>query len=109
MAQLLTDDQLNDAVRTAADWTREGDGTGALGAALVRHVALPSFPEAILVVNRIAEIAESVNHHPDIDIRWTTLTFRLSTHSEGGLTRADFALADEIDGVIDTVLGEPAE
>lgn len=105
MAQLLSDDELDDAVRAASAWTRNGEGTGAKGAELVREVAFPSFPEAILVVNRVAEIAESVNHHPDIDIRWARLTFRISTHSEGGLTRADFALADEIDGVVDTVLG----
>lgn len=70
----------------------------------MREVKLPSFPEAIQVVNRVAEIAENDNHHPDIDIRWARLTFRLATHSEGGLTQADVALAGEINGVIDTVL-----
>jgi 4a-hydroxytetrahydrobiopterin dehydratase len=48
----------------------------------------------------VAEIAESLNHHPDIDIRWRTLTFRVSTHSKGGLTGKDVSLAGQIDEVI---------
>ncbi|HJQ46153.1 MAG TPA: 4a-hydroxytetrahydrobiopterin dehydratase, partial [Amycolatopsis sp.] len=66
-------------------------------------VELANFPQAIQVVNRVAEIAESVNHHPDIDIRWRTLTFRLSTHSDGGITEKDFSLAEQIDAVIDAL------
>ena len=53
------------------------------------------------MVARVAEIAENDNHHPDIDIRWRTLTFRCSTHSEGGITASDTSLAGEIDGVIE--------
>jgi 4a-hydroxytetrahydrobiopterin dehydratase len=56
------------------------------------------------VVNRVAEIAENDNHHPDIDIRWRTLTFRCSTHSSGGITALDVSLAEEIDGVLDVFL-----
>jgi 4a-hydroxytetrahydrobiopterin dehydratase len=48
------------------------------------------------VVDRVAEIAEDRDHHPDIDIRWRTLTFRCSTHSEGGITDLDAALAAAI-------------
>ncbi|GEL18549.1 hypothetical protein PA7_23860 [Pseudonocardia asaccharolytica DSM 44247 = NBRC 16224] len=48
------------------------------------------------MVDRVAEIAEQADHHPDIDIRWRTLTFRLSTHSAGGLTEKDLALAARI-------------
>jgi 4a-hydroxytetrahydrobiopterin dehydratase len=96
MAELLTDDQVTDALGKLPDWTAQ-DG------ALVRTAELPSFPLAIMVVNRVAEIAENDNHHPDIDIRWRKLTFRLSTHSKGGITALDVSLAEEIDGVLDTV------
>jgi 4a-hydroxytetrahydrobiopterin dehydratase len=96
MAELLTDDQVTEALRTLPDWSAQD-------ASLVRTVELESFPRAIQVVNRIAEIAENDNHHPDIDIRYRTLVFRLSTHSIGGITALDVSLAEEIDGVIDTL------
>lgn len=96
MAELLSDDQLNDVLPKLPDWTAQD-------AALVRTVELPTFPLAIMVVNRIAEIAENDNHHPDIDIRYRTLTFRLSTHSKGGITALDVTLAEEIDGVLDAL------
>jgi 4a-hydroxytetrahydrobiopterin dehydratase len=50
-------------------------------------------------VNAVGERAEAANHHPDIDIRWDTVTLRLSTHSEGGLTQKDVDLAREIDAL----------
>jgi 4a-hydroxytetrahydrobiopterin dehydratase len=96
MPELLRDDELGKALGDLPDWVRhEG--------ALVRTVELESFPQAIEVVDRVAEIAESDDHHPDIDIRWRTLTFRCSTHSAGGITANDVALADKINGVIGAV------
>ena len=74
-------------------WTQDGDS-------LVRTVEAPSFLEGIDVVRRVAEVAEEADHHPDIDIRWRTLTFRLSTHSEGGITAKDLELAAQIDGLV---------
>ena len=74
-------------------WTQDGDS-------LVRTVEAPSFLEAIDGVRRVAEVAEEADHHPDIDIRWRTLTFRLSTHSEGGITAKDLELAAQIDGLV---------
>ena len=62
----------------------------------MRTAELPSFPTAIGVVARVGEIAESRDHHPDMDIRWRTVTFRCSTHSEGGITRSDVDLAKAI-------------
>jgi 4a-hydroxytetrahydrobiopterin dehydratase len=97
MAELLTDDQLNDALKHLPNWRQDGVTT------IVREVELASFTQAIQVVNRIAEIAENDDHHPDIDIRWRTLKFRLSTHSAGGLTAKDVALATEIDSVVDAL------
>ena len=89
MATLLDDAAVTAALADLPGWETEGG-------ALVRSAALPGFPEAIAVVGRVAEIAESRDHHPDIDIRWRTLTFRCSTHSAGGITEKDVALAAAI-------------
>lgn len=51
------------------------------------------FTAAMIFVNRVAQEAEKINHHPDIDIRWNKVTLALSTHSAGGLTKADLDLA----------------
>ena len=89
MADLLDDTAVTEALRALPGWVRDGD-------ALVLNAQLPSFPAAISVVDRVAERAERDNHHPDIDIRWRTVTFRCSTHSEGGITDLDVALAGAI-------------
>jgi 4a-hydroxytetrahydrobiopterin dehydratase len=68
------------------DW-QEVDG------ALQREFELPSFPEAIAFVNRVAELAEQENHHPDIAISYRKVTLRWTTHSEGGITERDRELA----------------
>ncbi|RJQ83651.1 4a-hydroxytetrahydrobiopterin dehydratase [Amycolatopsis panacis] len=93
MTELLSDSAADEAVRTLSGWHREAE-------TIVRTVELPSFPAAIEVVDRVAELAEAADHHPDIDIRWRTLTFRLSTHYLGGLTERDFALARQIDALL---------
>jgi 4a-hydroxytetrahydrobiopterin dehydratase len=94
MAQLLPDDQLDAALVELPDWTRDGD-------AIRRDVTAPTFADGIALVARVAEVADERDHHPDIDIRWTTVTFRLSTHSAGGVTDADTAMAREIDRLAD--------
>jgi 4a-hydroxytetrahydrobiopterin dehydratase len=94
MPRLLDDNEIGAALGGIPGWERE-DG------ALVRTAALPSFPAAIAVVDRVAAIAEERDHHPDIDIRWRTLTFRCSTHSAGGITEMDVALAASISQEID--------
>lgn len=63
-------------------------------------VELADFPTAIVVVDRVAEVAEAANHHPDIDIRWRTLTFRLTTHDKGGLTAKDVDMASRINAIV---------
>jgi 4a-hydroxytetrahydrobiopterin dehydratase len=74
-----------------SDWSREGE-------AIVREHKLADFVAAIAFVNRVAEAAERANHHPDILVHgWNKVRLELSTHSEGGLTEADFAMATEID------------
>ena len=62
--------------------------------ALVRELELPSFADAIAFVNRLAELAERENHHPDIDIRYRRVTVRWTTHSAGGITERDRELAE---------------
>ncbi len=76
------------------------DGWHRLSGALRRSVKFDSFLNGIDAVQRVAELAERADHHPDIDIRWRTVTFALVTHSEGGITEKDLKLAREIDGVI---------
>jgi 4a-hydroxytetrahydrobiopterin dehydratase len=87
---LLDDQEIRERLDGIRGWTREGD-------AIRKTYTLQSFPEAIAFVNRIAELAERANHHPDIDIRYDRVGCTLSTHSEGGLTARDFDLARQID------------
>ena len=71
-------------------WERDGDS-------LVKSVKGEDFAAALAYVNAVAAKAEAADHHPDIDIRWNTVKLRLSTHSEGGITDKDLALARQID------------
>ncbi|MCD0483273.1 4a-hydroxytetrahydrobiopterin dehydratase [Streptacidiphilus sp. ASG 303] len=89
-APLLAESEITRLLASLPDWTRDG-GT------LRRTAETSGFPAAIRVVDAVAEQAEAMDHHPDIDIRWRTLHFALSTHSAGGLTALDFALAARID------------
>ncbi|HEY3467411.1 MAG TPA: 4a-hydroxytetrahydrobiopterin dehydratase [Amycolatopsis sp.] len=91
MTEILSDSEADE--RLGTQWTRSG-------AVISREAELASFMQAIEVVDRVAVLAEAADHHPDIDIRWRTLTFRLSTHSAGGLTAKDFDLAQQIDEVL---------
>ena len=68
-------------------------GWEAVDGALQRTFELPSFPEAIAFVNRVAELAEQENHHPDVTISYKKVTLRWTTHSEGGITERDRELA----------------
>lgn len=89
---VLSDDEVDAAARTLDGWERS-DG------ALRRSVTFGSFLDGIDGVRRIAELAERADHHPDIDIRWRTVNLALATHSEGGITDKDVALAREIDAL----------
>ena len=91
MPDLLTDDQIDAALKDDLTGWEVKDRT------LVRSVETATFMAGIRLVATVAQLAESMNHHPDIDIRWTTVTFRLSTHSVGGLTANDLELARAID------------
>lgn len=85
----LTDEQLERGLATLDDWSREGK-------AIRRTYHFNSFAAAIAFVNRVADAAEGMDHHPDIDIRYRDVTLTLSTHSEGGITQKDIDLARQV-------------
>ena len=89
MAVLLTEEEITQKLRGADGWSRRD-------AEITRTLKFTDFKEAMRFVNRVADLAENANHHPDIDIRWNKVLLRLSTHSKGGLTDLDFELAAEI-------------
>lgn len=77
----------------SSEWRRDGE-------TIHLTVDAPDFRTAIAIVDDIAEQAEALNHHPDIDIRWRTLHMALTTHDVGRLTDLDFALAARIDAIV---------
>lgn len=90
---VLTDEQVDAALPELDGWERV-DG------ALRRSIRFPAFLDGVEAIRRIAEHAERKDHHPDIDIRWRTVTFALVTHSEGGITQKDLEMARDIDGIV---------
>ncbi|GIJ78206.1 4a-hydroxytetrahydrobiopterin dehydratase [Micromonospora phaseoli] len=94
MAEVLTAEAVRDELGGLAGWS--GDPAG-----IIRTVELASFPDAVAVVDRVAVTAEELDHHPDIDIRWRTVTFRCVTHSAGGVTMRDMDLARRIDEIVE--------
>lgn len=95
---VLTDAEVATALDTLPEWSRDGD-------AIRREVKLRDFAAAMAFVNQVASLAEAANHHPDIDIRWNRVTLTLSTHSEGGITEQDIALARQIDQALPASAG----
>lgn len=91
--ELLSIDAIADFCSSHEEWTHV-DG------ALRATFTAPDFPVAIAWVDAIAVIAEEIDHHPDIDIRWRTLHLMLSTHSAGGITVLDTQLATRIEAVV---------
>lgn len=83
----------------AVDGALEGLGWERSGDELVKVRTGRDFADALGYVNAVGELAEAADHHPDIDIRWNTVTLRLSTHSAGGITEADLSLARAIDSL----------
>jgi 4a-hydroxytetrahydrobiopterin dehydratase len=91
----LTDAEIEDRLATAGEWRRGDEHT------IVRDLKFDDFVAAVAFVKRVAELAEQANHHPDILIHgWNKVRLTLSTHSQGGLTDADFGLANRIEGLL---------
>jgi 4a-hydroxytetrahydrobiopterin dehydratase len=89
---LLSDDEIQNRLEALEGWEREGD-------AIRKPFKLADFKGSVDFVNRLTPVAEEMNHHPDLEISWNTVTVRVSTHSEGGLTENDFELASKIDSL----------
>jgi 4a-hydroxytetrahydrobiopterin dehydratase len=90
MRSKLSDVEIHRALSALNGWSRRGD-------ALVKTFTFQRFAEGIAFVNRVARIADDMDHHPDIDIRYTKVTMTLSTHDAGGVTTTDFKLAERIE------------
>ena len=89
---LLTEDEITGRLPGVPGWTWQGDS-------IVATVTQSDFREALLFVGAVGYAAERANHHPDILIEWNKVTLTLSTHSAGGLTAADFDLAEQINAL----------
>lgn len=83
----LTPEQIQDWLSRNPGWAASG------GDAIGREFRFADFVHAVAFVNRVAELAEAAEHHPDIDIRYSKVTLRLSTHDAGGVTGKDLDLA----------------
>lgn len=84
---------INDYMRKLSNWALEGD-------LIVKDFTFGNFRQALEFVNKVGEIAEKHNHHPDITISYNKVRLTLTTHFEHGLTSKDFEVAEEIDKLI---------
>ena len=92
-APLLDPPALDAGLSALGAWRREGD-------VIVRTVRCPSFRSAIELVDRVADAAEAADHHPEIEIVWRRVTFRLTSKASGGLTQRDLDMAAQIDRLV---------
>ena len=88
----MTADEIKAACGELSGWEADLEAPS-----IARDYQFPSFPAAVRFVDFVAELAEAADHHPDIDIRYNRVRLTLSTHSAGGVTAKDFALARAID------------
>ncbi len=87
---LLSDAEIARRLHEVPAWRREGNG-------ITRTWTFDDFPPALAFINRVGELAEAANHHPDIYNSWATVRLTLTTHDAGGLTERDFELARKVD------------
>lgn len=85
----LAEEEIDARLTQLDGWSRDGD-------AIVREFDRGDFVGSIHFAEAIVAPAEDLGHHPDLEISWATVTVRITTHSEGGLTAADFELAERI-------------
>jgi 4a-hydroxytetrahydrobiopterin dehydratase len=90
MRTKLSDSEIAAALKSLPGWSHEGG-------VIVKTYKFGKFADGIAFVQRIAEAADAMDHHPDIDIRYTKIRVALSTHDAGGITRMDTQLAGQID------------
>jgi 4a-hydroxytetrahydrobiopterin dehydratase len=89
---LLSDTEIETRLSELSGWQRTG-------AAIAKELDRGDFVGSVAFVSSLVEPAEAMNHHPDLEISWATVKVTISTHSEGGLTAADFELAAKIDAL----------
>ena len=92
MNKLLGDSEVRRMLAGLKGWEREGDF-------IVRSFEFEAFMDGMRFLNRVAKVAERLDHHPDIHVRYTQIKLSIQTHSAGGLTAKDFGLAAEIDRI----------
>ena len=90
MRQKLSDLEIQRALGGLPGWSRRGD-------TLTKTFTFDKFAEGIAFVGRVAKAADQIDHHPDIDIRYTKVSLVLSTHDAGGITQSDLTLAAQIE------------
>ncbi len=93
MATKLTENQIATSLADLPEWAE-------VGGTLQRTFDFADFVESMIFVNKVAEVAEADQHHPDILIRYNRVTLTLSTHDAGGITEKDFALASTADSFV---------
>jgi 4a-hydroxytetrahydrobiopterin dehydratase len=89
---LLSDSEIEERLGSLPEWRREGD-------AIRRTYSCGDYVGSVLFVQGTVGPAEALGHHPDLKVSWDTVTVTVTSHSEGGLTGADFELAAELDAV----------
>lgn len=89
---LLNDAEIEARLTQLSGWERSGD-------AIAKAFGCGDFVGSVRFVESLVEPAEEMNHHPDLEISWDEVTVTISTHSEGGLTTADFELAGKVDAL----------
>lgn len=88
----LSAEEIENSLTYLNDWKVENDN-------LKKRFSFPNFADALAFINRVGEIAERMDHHPDICFGWGFAEFAITTHDAGGLTQNDFELAKEIDAL----------
>jgi 4a-hydroxytetrahydrobiopterin dehydratase len=90
---ILTQDEISKNLSSLSGWMQEGNQ-------IAKQFQFKDFVEALAFVNKTGAEAEKMNHHPDIFIHaWNKVKITISTHSEGGITKKDFQLAQKIEGI----------
>jgi 4a-hydroxytetrahydrobiopterin dehydratase len=95
---VLSDSEIDTALALLPGWQRVGN-------AIQHWLTFPAFTDLMVFVNRVAELAEEANHHPDLDIRYNRLLVSLTSHDSGGVTRRDIKMAGRISEMENASLG----
>jgi 4a-hydroxytetrahydrobiopterin dehydratase len=92
MADLLSDEEIEERLSALDGWKRDGD-------AITKTFDRGDFVGSVEFVRRMVEPAEEMNHHPDLSVSWSEVKVSITNHAAGGLTEADFELAAKIDAL----------